>query len=281
MTAALPLATQAQARAAMGGRGPSGPSRFGSAAVPSARPAPSFRGGFAGGGGIRTGRPFVPAPRPGFRSAPGGFRGGGRFAFGDGRFRFDRFRFGRFGRFDRFRDPFIFSGGCIHGAFFGGFPCRHFFFNNAFVWGYAPYFADYSYPYYPYSSYSDTSYAQPQQNAAADNGNANLAYEVGRLSTEVEQLREEERTRAEERSQTSAAPAPPAKTQPAIPVTLVFRDGHRVTVKNYAVVSNTIWILNEHTARKVLLSDLDLAATQRVNDENGAELHLPVASPPR
>ncbi len=280
--AILPL-TQAQMRGG-GGRASSGghvssSSRFSSA--PAARhfapAAPRFNGGFSGGG-IRTSRPFVPAHRPGFRTAPVRFSSGRRFAFDRDRRFFDRDR--RFGHFRHFERPFIFSGGCIHGSFFGGFPCRHFFFNNAFVWGYAPLYADYSYPDY---SYPDNSYAPAQQQpAAADNNNVELAYEVGRLSNEVEQLREEkasERTDDEEQqSAPAAAPARPAKSQSDTLATLVFRDGHRITVKNYAIVGNTIWILNDRSSRKVPLSDLDLEATQRVNEENGVELHLRVAS---
>ncbi len=293
--AVMPLATQAQMRGG-GGRAPATSSRFGSTSprfgsAPAPRhfapAAPRFNGGFSGSGGIRGGRfpgggvrtsgPFVPAHRQGFRTAPVRFRSSRQSGFDrDHRF-FDRDR--RFGHFRHFERPFIFSGGCIHGSFFGGFPCRHFFFNNAFVWGYAPYYADYSADY----SYPDYSYAPAQQQpAAADNNNVELAYEVGRLSNEVEQLREEkasERTDDEEQQPAPvAAPRPAAKSESDTLVTLVFRDGHRSTVRNYAVVGNTIWILNDRSARKVLLSELDVAATQRVNDENGVELHLPGAS---
>jgi hypothetical protein len=282
--AVLPLA-QAQMRGG-GGRASSGSSGFssgrsgfGSAPAPRhfAPPASSFNGGFRSGGGVRTSRPFVPV-RPGFRTAPVGFHTARRFDFDRDRRFFDHD--GRFRHFHHFRRPFIFSGGCIHGPFFSGFPCRHFFFNNAFVWGYAPFYADYSYPDY---SYPDYSYAPAQQQpAAADNNNVELAYEVGRLSGEVEQLREEKASEGtayqEQQPAPAVAPARPAKPEPDTLVTLVFRDGHRITVKNYAIVGSTLWILNDRSSRKVPLSDLDVEATQRVNEENGVELHLRVAS---
>src|SRR5258707_5790610 len=89
--AALPLA-QAEMRG-RGGRASSGghvssSSRFSSA--PAARhfapAAPRFNGGFSGGGGIRgggvrTSGPFVPANRPGFRTAPVRFHNSRRFDF--------------------------------------------------------------------------------------------------------------------------------------------------------------------------------------------------------
>ncbi len=116
----------------------------------------------------------------------------------------------------------------------------------------------------------------------SNNNNVDLAYEVGRLSDEVEQLRDEEASqRTDYQAQPSspvAATGPRAKSEPDTLVTLVFRDGHRSTIKNYAIVGSTIWILSDRSARKVPLSDLDIAATQRVNDDNGVELHLPGAS---
>jgi hypothetical protein len=62
---------------------------------------------------------------------------------------------------------------------------------------------------------------------------------------------------------------------PAASTTFVFRDGRRVTAENYAIAGQTLWILNEHTAKKFAMSDLDQAATEQVNAANGVELHLP------
>jgi hypothetical protein len=51
-----------------------------------------------------------------------------------------------------------------------------------------------------------------------------------------------------------------------------------LTAENYAITGQTLWILNEHAAKKFALSDLDQAATEQVNSANGVELHLPQPS---
>ncbi len=57
--------------------------------------------------------------------------------------------------------------------------------------------------------------------------------------------------------------------------TLVFRDGHRETVQNYAIVGKTLWVFNETRAKKVPLSELDLSATKRDNEDRGVEFNIP------
>jgi hypothetical protein len=74
----------------------------------------------------------------------------------------------------------------------------------------------------------------------------------------------------------SAEPAPakaPAPT-PQDPTVLVFLDGHRVEVHNYAIVGKTLYSFDSGT-RKYSLSDLDLDATRKVNDDLGNEFHVP------
>jgi hypothetical protein len=92
---------------------------------------------------------------------------------------------------------------------------------------------------------------------------------VQRLSQEIEQLRAEQSTRL-------PIQQPPAAPQlPATPTTLVFRDGHRLEIQNYAIVGQTLWVLEERTSIKIALSDLDLDATQRENRGRGVRFPLP------
>jgi hypothetical protein len=63
-------------------------------------------------------------------------------------------------------------------------------------------------------------------------------------------------------------------SEPQITV-LVFRDGHRIDVRDYAIAGDTLWILTEQRATKVPLSDLDLDETVKVNQEHG--IRFPVA----
>jgi hypothetical protein len=61
-----------------------------------------------------------------------------------------------------------------------------------------------------------------------------------------------------------------------VPTTvLVFKDGHRVEVHNYAIIGGTLWDLGEHFSKKISLADLDLDVTTRLNDERGIPFKLP------
>jgi len=146
-----------------------------------------------------------------------------------------------------------------------------------FGFGFGPFYPYYpSYPYYPYPYYSsDYDYQSPAPTASYDSdSNGQLANEVHRLSDEVEDLRSEEnRSRNDSRSEdrpSSSLSVP----EPAVGVTFVFHDGRRIGAQNYAITGQTLWIFNEHTSRRYLLSDLDIAATEKVNGANGVELHL-------
>lgn len=59
---------------------------------------------------------------------------------------------------------------------------------------------------------------------------------------------------------------------------LVYRDGHTEQVQSYAIVGKTIWIFDESRARKIALSELDLPATRRDNEDRGIEFVLPSSS---
>jgi hypothetical protein len=52
---------------------------------------------------------------------------------------------------------------------------------------------------------------------------------------------------------------------------LVFRDGHRSEIMNYAVVGDTLWALTEEHARKIPISDLDMSATKKANEDQGLQ----------
>ena len=68
---------------------------------------------------------------------------------------------------------------------------------------------------------------------------------------------------------------PPAPEPPPEPTLLVFKDGHKLEVWNYAIVGATLFDLTPGHARRVALADLDLEATQRQNDDRGVSFQLP------
>ena len=73
----------------------------------------------------------------------------------------------------------------------------------------------------------------------------------------------------------------PASSQPAQPQpesVLVFRDGHRQEVSNYAIVGDTLYDLSSGRPHKIALADLDLTATAKENDDRGIDFKVPAAS---
>lgn len=69
---------------------------------------------------------------------------------------------------------------------------------------------------------------------------------------------------------------PPPSVEEPETVTLVFRDGHKLDIQNYAIMGETLYDLTPgHLKKKIALTDLDLAATQKLNDERGVEFTLP------
>jgi len=71
---------------------------------------------------------------------------------------------------------------------------------------------------------------------------------------------------------TSAAP------QNAPPVTLILKDGRHIEAQGYALVGSTLWILDQQSATKIPLSDVDVAATQKENQQHGINVVIPSVS---
>lgn len=79
---------------------------------------------------------------------------------------------------------------------------------------------------------------------------------------------------AERRDDATASTAPEALE----PTMLVFKDGHKLEVENYAIIGQTLFDMTPGHARKVPLADLDLEATRRQNDDRGITFQLPISS---
>lgn len=82
--------------------------------------------------------------------------------------------------------------------------------------------------------------------------------------------------RDEDRREMAAVePPPPAAPATDVPETLlVFRDGRRVEIRNYAIMGNTLFVLSGEY-RKIPLSEIDLEATARENDDRGVGFRVP------
>jgi len=176
-------------------------------------------------------------------------------------FRGDRFHGDRF-RGDRFRD------GRFRDGRFRNFGFRNCFGFNCGAWpwwwaGYDPWWDSWWWD--SHSSYDEDRAAQIQ---AANEMN--------------QQSLEEQQGRREEDQDLYARPDPAPRSNdsisadaPAPATVLVFRDQHRQEVQNYAIVGQTLWSFAASRTQKIPLSDLDIAATTKANDERGVAFHVP------
>jgi len=159
----------------------------------------------------------------------------------------------------------VFGNSCFKGPFFDPFSCRQFFFRNRFLFA-QPVFLPYLANAVPY-------YQAAEQIPAVGDRDSDLATEIDRLRDEVEQMRKEQVSREQARH---AAPEPRPSAEEKTPTTiLVFRDGQRSEVQDFAIVGQTLWVFTEQRARKILVSDLDVGATKKVNADRGVEFRLP------
>ena len=79
--------------------------------------------------------------------------------------------------------------------------------------------------------------------------------------------------RAERAEESPVAPDPPDPPLP--PTVLVFKDGHKLEVGNYAIVGTTLFDLTPGHARRVPIADLNLDQTRQENDDRGVVFQLP------
>lgn len=221
-------------------------------------------GGFAnrGGGHVGVGRPVNGMRSGGMRS---GFSRGPNHSFNRGfnrgPFRDRGFRGHRRHDFDRFR----FRNNCY------GYGCGYGYGYGYPYWGYYdPWLSDWS--------YDDSRFDQDHDRDLA------LANQMNEQSLEQQRMWREEETDGDQdaysprSSNRYSASSDAREPQPelSIPATvLVFRDQHRQEVRNYAIVGQTVWYFEPQRTHKIPLADLDVAATQKANDDRGVTFRVP------
>lgn len=138
-------------------------------------------------------------------------------------------------------------------------------------WGYYgyPYAYPYLYggidPYWWWDSGSDSSDTVPYDNSWADDTNDEVDVPYRRPD-------------ADQKVHAKAMPPREQEAPDILPATvLVFRDQHKQEVQNYAIVGQTLWNFAPQHTQKIPLSDLDLPATTKANDERGVDFRLPGA----
>jgi hypothetical protein len=174
-----------------------------------------------------------------------------------GNFRNNRFR----GR-SRFR-TFGFNN-CI------GFRCRGF----GYPWAYGGY-------YDPWWWDSDSSYddGYDRDRAMANDMNAQSLDEQRMRRQEEADGDQDSYADSTQRSRLGASDSGAASVSPIAPPTvLVFRDQHKQEIRNYAIVGQTLWNFSPQRTEKIPISDLDLIATTKANDDRGLSFRVPESS---
>jgi len=75
---------------------------------------------------------------------------------------------------------------------------------------------------------------------------------------------------ADDADAATASPEPPRE-----PTLLIFKDGHQLELGNYAIIGAILFDLTPGHARRIALTDLDLDATRKHNDDRGISFQLP------
>src|SRR5689334_21200072 len=151
---------------------------------------------------------------------------------------------------------------------------RRFNHCRGFGCGYGGYGYSYALPYYvyPYDAGYDPStegssgpylYSGPPQGQTPPN--EQTLHVIVDAAPQKTPPREEV---ADVQPQGSVGTIPGAK--PGVPTTLVFRDGHKQQVTNYAIMDQTVYVFDDRT-KKIALADLDVPATIKANDDEGVE----------
>jgi len=160
-----------------------------------------------------------------------------------------------------------------------------------------PYYADESYPsaadpYVPESS-ADPAPAQQASNERSDdelraaylqgardamNRQADSRYgEHYTDSRERRQQQSREERKSDRQSQLSEdneiqAPAPVEDKTPA--TVFIFKDGHQLETKNYAIMGGTLFDFSSKVLKKIQMDEIDSAATLKANDDRGVVMKL-------
>jgi hypothetical protein len=69
-----------------------------------------------------------------------------------------------------------------------------------------------------------------------------------------------------------SAPAPQEDKSPA--TVFVFKDGHQLETKNYAIMGETLFDFSGNSLKKIKLEEIDSAATLKANDDRGVQVKL-------
>jgi hypothetical protein len=142
--------------------------------------------------------------------------------------------------------------------------------------GFVPQGGIYVLPYYAYANYDPGYEAEVDPSEDPYDGGPTVFDRRGRGTPARPQAAESEDPPAASVPPPAASETTPIANQPA--TVLVFKDGRRLEIENYAIVGNTLYDLSGGARHKIPLADLDLGATTKANDERGIDFQVPLGT---
>jgi hypothetical protein len=162
-----------------------------------------------------------------------------------------------------------------------------------------PYYNDESYPSVADPSVADTSSSSdpvPGQQASNDRSDDELraaylqgardamrdqgASRYGEHYTDSRERRRQE-PQEERKSDKESQPSEDNAAQPLAPVEdkstptiFIFKDGHQLETKNYAIMGGTLFDFSGKVLKKIQIDEIDSAATLKANDDRGVQVKL-------
>jgi hypothetical protein len=185
------------------------------------------------------------------------------------------------------RTPYLHNGVAFHNgtafhngvAFNSGIGFRNYGyrgFHNCYGW-YGCW--GWGYPwwgYYPWWWDSSADYSNDYDQNVAD------AAQMNQESLEEQQMRQQQEQQENDQAAYVRPPIRPRSSfsdenNTPLPATvLVFRDQHKEEVQNYAIVGPTLWNFAPQHTERIPLTDLDLTATAKANQDRGVTFRIPV-----
>lgn len=102
-----------------------------------------------------------------------------------------------------------------------------------------------------------------------------LARQKDRYGQHYTDSRESARSRPVAENKPTVAPPAQPEVDDSPTTVFIFKDGHQIETRNFAIMGQTLYDFSSTNLKKVQLSDLDTAATQKANDDRGITVKLP------
>ena len=162
-----------------------------------------------------------------------------------------------------------------------GGACRNWAWNSGWGWGWgSPSWGWDSYDPWIWSTWDDEDRRFDEEYyrgyAMADEWNRRQLEEIQRMRQEDEDGDQD--SYAPRSHARQSAPSSASQPEPLPATVLVYRDQHKEEVSNYAIVGQTLWSFSAPRTKKIPLSDLDIVATQKANDDRGLTFNVPAAN---